>query len=160
MSTTISTLLALARTQASMTYAASCSVAKVVHEAVESARGSGIHIDIAGVIDQRMAAPHAIAVRALTPVLNNAVRFARTRVGVSSPASAGGYVRLIIEDDGPGVPNDADIFLPATTSPGGSGAGLGLALALARRMARSVGGDIDVVSARGPTRFEIRIPRA
>ncbi len=159
MATTISTLLALARTQASMTDAASCSLAEVVDEAVESVRGNGldIDIDVAGVIDQRMAAPHAIALRTLSPVLDNAVRFARARVGISSLASTAGYVRLIIEDDGPGVTNDADIFLPGTTSLGGSGAGLGLALA--RRMARSVGGDIDVVGARGPTRFEIRIPR-
>ncbi len=159
MSTTISTLLALARTPASMTDAASCSLAEVVDEAVESVRrsGSDIDIDVAGVVDQRMAAPHAVAVRTLAPVLDNAVRFARARVGVSSLASSARYVRVIIEDDGPGVTNDADIFLPGTTSPGGSGAGLGLALA--RRMAHSVGGDIDVVRAGGPTRFEIRIPR-
>lgn len=160
MSRTISTLLVQARTQASMTDAASCSVADVVDEAVESVRGSDIDvaIDVTDLVDQRIAAPHDIAIRAVAPVLDNAVRFARTHVTVSSARGPAGSVRLIVEDDGPGVAGDADIFLPGTTSQGGSGAGLGLALA--RRIARSVGGDVDMVNAGGPTRFEIVFPRA
>lgn len=159
MSTTISTLLALARTQASMTVAASCSVADVVGEAVESVRGRALDIDIdtTDLVDQRIAAPHDIAIRAVAPVLDNAVRFAQTRVTVSTTRGSAGTVGLIVEDDGPGVANHADIFLPGTTSQGGSGAGLGLALA--RRMARSVGGDVDIVGTHGPTRFEIVFPR-
>jgi signal transduction histidine kinase len=163
MSTTIATLLELARTEASMMEAASCSLVDIVAEVVEHLQGDGPMIDLTGLVDQRVAAPHAIAVRAVTPVLANAVRFARTRVAVSSTGGLVGPVRLIVEDDGPGVPDDVDvddvdIFLPGTTSQGGSGAGLGLALA--RRMARSVGGDVDVVSTQGPTRFEIVFPRA
>jgi len=157
MSTTIATLLELARTQTSMMEAASCSLAEVVDEVVEAVRADGLDIDV-DLVDQRIAAPHAIAVRAVAPVLENAVRFARTHVAVSSTGSSAGYVRLVVEDDGAGVPDDAGIFLPGSTSHGGSGAGLGLALA--RRMARSVGGDVDVVSARGPTRFDIVFPRA
>lgn len=162
MSATISTLLALARTPASMTAAASCSVAEVVGEAVESIRGQalgvGIDIVVTELVDRRIAVPHDIAIRAVAPVLDNAVRFSRTRVAVSWTSGSAGTIGLIVEDDGPGVADGADIFSPGTTSQGGSGAGLGLALA--RRMARSVDGDVHVASAQGPTRFEIVFPRA
>jgi signal transduction histidine kinase len=52
--------------------------------------------------------------------------------------------RVLIEDDGPGIRlEDAEaIFQPGWQNSGGSGSGLGLGLALARRLARSLGGDV------------------
>lgn len=157
MSTTITTLLELARSDASILDASSSLLLDVVSEAVETVEPSGvpIHVEVA---DQRVAAPQAIAVRALVPVLENAVRFANGRVEIFSAVTTGGSLRLVIEDDGPGVGGDAEsIFLPGSSSHGGSGAGLGLAIA--RRMARSVGGEVELTHRRNPTRFEVRLPR-
>jgi signal transduction histidine kinase len=158
MATTITTLLELARTQENLIDAASCSLAEVVTELVNAMPPRDVTIDVEDLADHRIAAPHAIAARALAPVLDNAARFAHTRIRVSSSTRATGSVLVVVEDDGPGVDNTTDIFLPGTTTQGGSGAGLGLALA--RRMARSVGGDIRVLSPSEPTQFELEFPRA
>lgn len=160
MATTITTLLEVARTEAGTRDAASSSLAEVVEEVLRTVAHERVDV-VVSVADQRVAAPPAILARALTPLVENAVRFARTQVVVSSPdtAAGSGDVRLLVEDDGPGIedPTD-DVFLPGTTSSGGSGAGLGLAIA--RRMARSVGGEVTLARPQGPTRFELRLPRA
>lgn len=161
MATTITTLLEVARTESGTRDPASSSLAEVVEEVLRAVPHERVEL-VVSVPDQRVAAPSAILARALTPVVENAVRFARTRVVVCCPASdaGSGDVRVVIEDDGPGVADLADdAFLPGTTSSsGGSGAGLGLAIA--RRMARSVGGDLELVRPQGPTRFALRLPRA
>ncbi|WP_457208124.1 sensor histidine kinase, partial [Nocardioides sp. P5_C9_2] len=160
MATTITTLLEVARTEAGTRDAASSSLADVVEEVLRTVAHERVDV-VVSVADQRVAAPPAILARALTPLVENAVRIARTQVVVSSPdtAAGSGDVRLLVEDDGPGIedPTD-DVFLPGTSSSGGSGAGLGLAIA--RRMARSVGGEVTLARPQGPTRFELRLPRA
>ena len=161
MATTITALLHLARSDESLVEAASCSLGEVVGEvvrAVPAGPGGGTPVEV-GPVDPhlRLALPHELAVRALAPVVANAVRFARTRVAVSV-ATTGGLVEVTVEDDGPGVVGADHVFDPGTTDGSGSGAGLGLALA--RRVARSAGGDVELASASGPTRFVIRLPRA
>lgn len=101
--------------------------------------------------------------RLLTPLIENACAYARSRVTVSLAASAG-VARIRIEDDGPGLdPDDrADVF-----SPGSRGSaernpaapdGTGLGLPLARRLARTMGGEIEIVPATGGAIFEVRLP--
>lgn len=158
MAGTITALLELARTDASVLAASSSSLADVVAEVV-AASGSRPGVVQVEVVDQRIAVPREVARRALAPVLENALRHAAARVTVSAPSVATGLVSVVVEDDGAGVTGyGATLFEPGTTSGAGSGAGLGLALA--RRMARSVGGDVVLTSAGRPTRFEIRLPRA
>jgi signal transduction histidine kinase len=158
MAGTITALLELARTDASVLAASSSSLADVVAEVV-AASGSLPGVVQVEVVDQRIAVPPEVARRALAPVLENALRHAAARVTVTAPSVATGLVSLVVEDDGAGVTGDvATLFEPGTTSGAGSGAGLGLALA--RRMARSVGGDVVLTSAGRPTRFEIRLPKA
>ncbi|MFA6575648.1 MAG: HAMP domain-containing sensor histidine kinase [Nocardioides sp.] len=158
MAGTITALLELARTDASVLAASSSSLADVVAEVV-AASGSLPGVVQVEVVDQRIAVPREVARRALAPVLENALRHAAARVTVTAPSVATGLVSLVVEDDGAGVTGDvATLFEPGTTSGAGSGAGLGLALA--RRMARSVGGDVVLTSAGRPTRFEIRLPKA
>ena len=97
--------------------------------------------------------------RALRPVAGR--RLLPVPGGATGAASTAGFgdVRVAIEDDGPGIDEATDdVFAPGTTSSGGSGAGLGLAIA--RRMARSVGGELVLARPQGPTRFELRLPRA
>lgn len=157
MAAAITTLLQVARTEAGASTAASCSLAAVVSEVVATA-GSAVPV-LVEVVDQRLAAPHATAVRALAPVVANAARHASTEVSIRAPGVTSGPVTITIEDDGDGVAGDpAWVFEPGATSGSGSGAGLGLSIA--RRMARSVGGEIEIARPSGPTRFVVRLPRA
>ena len=83
--------------------------------------------------------------------------------GISlSLARADGAVLFTVDDDGPGVgAEEAEtIFEPAVRGSAGLAAApsAGLGLALARRLARSVSGDIHAVSSGTGGRFEIRLP--
>jgi signal transduction histidine kinase len=52
-----------------------------------------------------------------------------------------GHVEIWVEDDGPGIPNTANLFVPFySTKPGGSGIGL----ALCRQIAEAHHGDLSV----------------
>ncbi len=156
MATTISTLLEAARSDASMMAAASCSLADVVKEIVALLPATpSFSLDVG---TERVGAPHDLVVRAVAPVIENAARFAHRTVTVTSGSTNGHAVLLVVTDDGDGLPDGLDdIFEPGTTSGSGSGAGLGLAIA--RRLARSVGGDVDLTD-RLPATFTVRLPRA
>jgi two-component system heavy metal sensor histidine kinase CusS len=86
----------------------------------------------------------ALLERIVSPLLTNAVRYARSTVTVTARHVPGG-VRIDVTDDGPGVPEAFvdDLFQPgrrADLDDGHDGAGLGLPLA--RRLARAVGGEV------------------
>jgi signal transduction histidine kinase len=98
--------------------------------------------------------------RAVAPVLDNAVRHAVARVGVSAEPT-GSRVLLRVRDDGEGVAagDEERVFAPgwrAEPSDGHDGAGLGLALA--RRLVQAAGGDVRVErTGRGAT-FVLDLP--
>ena len=97
--------------------------------------------------------------RILQPVIENACRYGRSAVSVSI-GRLDGTVAYLVEDDGPGVAEDEReaIFEPGSRGRAGSGdgsSGAGLGLALARRLARSVAGDV-VATGEG---FRITLPR-
>lgn len=100
--------------------------------------------------------------RLLSPLIDNAVRHAASRVAIAI-SRRGPQVEIQIADDGPGIPPDATdrIFEPgfrAEPSDGHDGAGLGLALA--RRLVTAVDGTITagvVPDGRG-TVFTVRVP--
>lgn len=105
-----------------------------------------------------------LAERILQPVLENACRYgaASVRVAIGRENSTVVYT---IDDDGPGVAGDEDerIFEPgvrggAPRAGGDEGAGLGLSLA--RRLARSVDGDVVATSSPSGARFLIKLPAA
>jgi signal transduction histidine kinase len=108
--------------------------------------------------DVALAAPLGLAVRAVVPVLENAVRHAAGRVTVTI-VTGERVVDLVVDDDGPGLGSaDPDaLFESGTREEGSDGAGLGLALA--RRVAETVGGTVAVASPSGPTRFVVSLPR-
>ncbi len=96
---------------------------------------------------------------ALTVVLENLLRnageAAASAVAVTVTA-AGDAVRVVVEDDGPGV--DAElrqrVFSPfATTKPSG-----GIGLALARRLVRLHGGDLTLEDGGAGARFVVVLP--
>ena len=101
----------------------------------------------------------AILDRIVTPVLDNAARYAVSRVDIGV-ALVDGAVRIEVTDDGPGVPAGLGeaVFEPgrrAHPSDGHDGAGLGLPLA--RRLARAAGGEITMAPGQAST-FVVRLP--
>jgi len=94
--------------------------------------------------------------RCLGNLLDNARRHAG-RVAVSVHALPG-WAEVAVEDDGPGIPEEAreDALRPFTTFSAG---GTGLGLAIARDIARAHGGEIGLgESAMGGLRALVRLP--
>ncbi|WP_241083515.1 ATP-binding protein [Achromobacter xylosoxidans] len=102
--------------------------------------------------------------RALSNLVQNAVRYARERVEVALLPTCDGGFELIVDDDGPGIPpTDRErvfepfIRLDESRDRGTGGAGLGLAIV--QRVAASHGGSIRVCdSPLGGARFVLRWP--
>lgn len=105
--------------------------------------------------------PATLLERIVTPLADNALRHARTRVDIRAWPETDG-IRVAVIDDGPGVPDSftADLFQPgrrADPADGHGGAGLGLPLA--RRLARSAGGEVAHEAGRTPGAcFVVRLP--
>lgn len=100
--------------------------------------------------------------RAATNLIDNALRYAAhvaIRAGRRNDA-----IEIIIDDDGPGIPEDKrdDVFKPfyrleSSRNPGTGGSGLGLAIA--RDVVRGHGGDIELGDAPGGgLRARVRLP--
>ncbi|MFI1105687.1 sensor histidine kinase [Streptomyces melanogenes] len=105
--------------------------------------------------------PQALLERTVSPLLDNALRHARSRVRLSA-CRQDGSIRIEVSDDGPGVPPSfaPELFHPgrrADPDDGHGGAGLGLPLA--RRLARSVDGDVRHDEGHCPgARFVVTLP--
>ncbi|WP_441248561.1 sensor histidine kinase [Kitasatospora sp. McL0602] len=98
--------------------------------------------------------------RILTPLLDNARRYAVRRITVESERRPGGVLVAVV-DDGCGVPETvgAAVFEAgrrAHPDDGHDGAGLGLPLA--RRLARAAGGDITLADSPDGARFVVSLP--
>ncbi|MGW4698865.1 ATP-binding protein, partial [Streptomyces sp. NPDC004285] len=105
--------------------------------------------------------PQALLERAVSPLIDNAVRFARSRVELRASHRDGG-IEVEVTDDGGGVPAHftADLFQPGRRAdPGDGHTGAGLGLSLARRLARSAGGDVQYDPTYGlGARFVVTLP--
>ncbi|MFI9306027.1 sensor histidine kinase [Streptomyces triculaminicus] len=108
--------------------------------------------------------PAALLERIVSPLLDNALRHARSRVLISAQQHPGGSVRVEIADDGPGVPDSftGRLFQPGhRADPGDGHGGAGLGLPLARRLARSADGDVRHDARHTPgAAFVITLPAA
>jgi signal transduction histidine kinase len=95
--------------------------------------------------------------RALSNLIENAVTYGeRARVRIEQPAGepGPGNLLIIVEDDGPGIPENAfeRVFAPferLEESRNRETGGIGLGLAIARSIIRSHGGDITLVNRPG-----------
>lgn len=99
--------------------------------------------------------------RIISPLLANALRYARSTVTLSARRVPGG-VRVEVADDGPGVPQAFvdDLFQPGRRAdPGDGHDGAGLGLPLARRLARAAGGEVSYDSGYAAgARFAAELP--
>ena len=125
---------------------------------IASQRGTQIAADISGVAAPVIKAPPEWIARVLSVLLDNAVRHTQAGAHIEvSVVTEGNRVRLAIEDDGPGIPEDqrAQIlnrFHRLTDSH--DGAGLGLAIADA--IVAATGGQWDIgESALGGARMAV-----
>jgi signal transduction histidine kinase len=104
-----------------------------------------------------------LAERIIQPVLENACRYGATHVRVEI-RSENSSVVYAVEDDGPGVAADERerIFEPGVrgTAARAGEQGAGLGLALARRLARTIDGDVVIDTAASGGRFIIKLPAA
>lgn len=109
------------------------------------------------------AAPNEVDL-VLDNLLRNAVRHARARVTVFVLPAVGGGARLLVDDDGPGVPPDHrervfDRFYRVGDDRGRGTGGFGLGLALVAEVVRRRKGAVGVgESSEGGARFEVRWP--
>jgi signal transduction histidine kinase len=100
--------------------------------------------------------------RIVAPLIDNALRFAHSRIVLSASAGDGAVV-LSVADDGPGVAADArdKVFEPGVRAAGINGhRGAGLGLPLARRLAKAIGGDVSLApaAAGAGAEFQVRLP--
>jgi two-component system OmpR family sensor kinase len=159
MAVTITALLDLARNEATVLAASRSSLLDVLADVTGTIDAGDVALSV-DADEARLDLPDVLAVRAISPVVENAVRFATSQVTITSRLRDPGSVEILVDDDGPGLdPSQAEaIFSPGTTSASGTGSGLGLAIA--RRIARTVGGDVTVETDAPTTRFVIRLPQS
>jgi two-component system, OmpR family, sensor kinase len=96
-------------------------------------------------------------------LLENAVRHTPPGTHVNATtASLDGWATLVVEDDGPGIPEQLEqrMFERFVRGGGDGGRGSGLGLAIVRAVAEAHGGSVEHERPEhGGTRFVVRIPR-
>ncbi|WP_231861386.1 MULTISPECIES: sensor histidine kinase [Frankia] len=156
MSNTISVLLDLARRHSQALHSDRTQLDDLAVE-LEGLPMPGGHLNVDLSPALSINVPAALAIRAVSPILNNALQVS-DRAWVSARAD-GRSVALLVADSGPGVP---DQWVETLFEPGWSGnGGSGLGLSLARRVARSGGGDVSLVEQRnqhGGATFAVTFP--
>ena len=136
-------------------------VASVVHDAAE--RNIELHVDTEAAPDELVCDPRLVA-RALLNLMRNACRYAARQVAVHAEATPLGGLRLVVEDDGPGIPEEDrgrvfEPFVRVDTSRDRETGRFGLGLAIARRIAMVHEGSVEVGDATiGGARFSIELP--
>jgi two-component system, OmpR family, sensor kinase len=164
LSVLLADLLALARADAGERASARpVDLVTAVREAVTRADAAGGPARTVWTpVPARVAATPAEVALVLDNLVANASRHARSVVHVSV-VPAGRWVRLIVDDDGPGIPADERdrVFDRFTRLDPSAGAGAGLGLALVGRLVAGRGGTARAgTSPEGGARFTVRWPAA
>ena len=163
MTATVDTLVSAARHEAGLNHVTS-DLWAAVHSATAAVAPTTSAVSVNSPSGEvPIAAEPELLTRMVQPLIDNACRYARSKVSVEVTQTANSAC-VSVRDDGPGVRDDEAelVFEPgrrgtaAATAPGAPGAGLGLALA--RRLARSIGGDITVEPGLSGGHFLLRLP--
>lgn len=157
MAEVITTLVDVARDPATAEASATCRVSELVEALRPTVPASLDLVDETGSSAARVAGSRTIVLRALAPLLDNAVSHARSRIVIRA-TDLPHAVAIAVVDDGPGVDERVRdrIFDVGASGSGGTGLGLGIA----QRVARSLGGEIVVESPDSGASFVLRLPRA
>jgi two-component system sensor histidine kinase ChvG len=120
--------------------------------------GFGIETSLEGL--PALAAPAELLEAVLETLVENSRQAGAKRVAIEG-RTAGGKVRLLIRDDGPGIPpaDHERIFEPFHTGRRSEG-GSGLGLSIARSLLASCGGTIESMASDEGAAFEIVLPAA
>ena len=162
METMIDGYLAFARGEGDE-HAAPTDLSALLHEVVASVRREGAEVE--EVIDgglQLALRPQAMK-RCLANLLSNAARHA-SRIWVTAGASGPRFVEIVVDDDGPGIPEEhlSDVFKPffrIDPSRNQQTGGTGLGLTIARDVVRGHGGELRLSRApQGGLRCQVRLP--
>jgi signal transduction histidine kinase/CheY-like chemotaxis protein len=132
-------------------------------------RGLSLHTVVLSPIPEIIASDRTRLRQILINLVGNALKFTERggvtiEVGVSDPSGPTRALEIAVADTGCGIAPDqiAKLFESFTQEHGSltrSHQGAGLGLALSRRLARLLGGDIDVTSQLGVgSRFRLRLP--
>lgn len=167
MTRTVEALVSAARQEAGLNRATSdvregirAAVAGVQDEA--AAKRTRIDVDVPST-RVAVAIESDLVERIIHPLLDNAIRYGRTRVSVGLERN-GKSATIHVDDDGLGVSEGEceAIFDPGVRGAAGAGSpsGAGLGLALARRLARTAGGEIVAEPDPQGGRFSVRLPLA
>lgn len=139
----------------------SVSVAEAVREAAErEASGADVRVEVAG--DLCAEADAALMQRAVGNLIRNAVRYAGEAGPVAVMAGAeGGWVKVTVEDCGPGVPQEAvrrlfDPFYRVDESRDRETGGVGLGLAIVKSAVEACGGTVRCCN-REPRGFAVEM---
>jgi signal transduction histidine kinase len=100
--------------------------------------------------------------RAVHNLLDNAGRYASTTVTIALGAEDG-HARLVVEDDGPGIPSGArervfERFARLDEARARDSGGTGLGLAIAKEIVEEHGGTIVAEDVAAGARFVVRLP--
>jgi signal transduction histidine kinase len=159
METVIATLLGVARREGAHAVGAA-DAGEAAATAIDGVRSAAEHAGVSVLLSPpdeplRAGADGDVVAQTLQPLLDNAVRHARSAVRVSV-ARANGSIAFVVQDDGDGIEgtDGARLFEPGLSTEGGAGLGL----PLARRLARACGGDVVAVPDVEGGRFELRLP--
>jgi two-component system, OmpR family, sensor histidine kinase KdpD len=105
--------------------------------------------------------------QAVTNIVENAIKYSPSGSAIHASAkSLDGYVRLTIEDSGPGVPNEAlprlfDKFYRVPQGDRGSRSGTGIGLAVVRGLVEAMGGRVNArPSTMGGLAIDLDFPAA
>lgn len=123
---------------------------------------TGVEVWVSVEPDVSVGVEAAVLVRMLSPVLDNAVRYAHSQVWIEAER-VDGQVGVMVRDDGPGVDPDVAqyVFEPGYRGdPGDGHDGAGLGLALARRLVLATGGQLESIPASDGGRFLLCLPSA
>jgi two-component system, OmpR family, osmolarity sensor histidine kinase EnvZ len=155
MDSMISAYLAFARGEGSE-QAEPVNLSALLDDVATGARRSGAHVSLTAPPDLNLSLRAGAVRRAITNLIDNASRHARNVLLSAEPQ--GRSVLVIIDDDGPGIPEDRreSVFRPFESDSVG---GTGLGLTIARDIVRAHGGDIVLgTSPMGGLRAQIRLP--